>query len=182
MHHFTTPKIYVADLAAYNAGRLIGEWLYLPDYHDVDDLMRDVKDVLEEGEEWAVHDYEGLPRSLYSEYPGRDGLRQMLYYVDLLDECRRPDAADYFVQYIALDRDYDPEEWPDYFQQSYRGTYESPEDWAYEYIESTGMLGDMPENLQYYFDYEKFARDVRIGGDMDFHRDGAQVHVFDPHI
>ena len=194
MHNFTTPKIYVADLAAYNAGHLRGLWLYLPEYNDVDELMDEIDGLLNawdydllDGmtgpvEEWAVHDHEGLPSSLAGEYPGRAGLRKMLYFVDLLEECRAPGAAKYFVNHYAADRGRDPEEWLDYFRQAYRGTYDDPEDWAREYMEMTGMLDNMPDNLRWYFDYEAFARDVRMGGDMDFARDGRQVHAFDGHI
>ncbi len=35
-----------------------------------------------------------------------------------------------------------------------------------QYIEDTGMLADMPENLQYYFNTEAFARDLVLGGDI----------------
>jgi len=40
----------------------------------------------------------------------------------------------------------------------------SMEDVAYNYIEETGMLDSMPENLRGYFDFEKFGRDMEIEG------------------
>ncbi len=39
-------------------------------------------------------------------------------------------------------------------------------EYAEEFIEDTGMLNDMPENLRYYFDTEAFARDMVLGGDI----------------
>lgn len=39
-------------------------------------------------------------------------------------------------------------------------------DYVYFYIEETGMLDQMPETLKVYFDYESFARDLLIGGDI----------------
>ena len=39
-------------------------------------------------------------------------------------------------------------------------------EYAEEYIEDTGLLHDMPENLRYYFDVEAFARDMVMGGDI----------------
>lgn len=39
-------------------------------------------------------------------------------------------------------------------------------EYAEEYIEDTGMLNSMPENLRYYFDTEAFASDMVISGDI----------------
>lgn len=36
-----------------------------------------------------------------------------------------------------------------------------------QYIEDTGMLNEMPENLRYYFDTEAFARDLVVSGDIN---------------
>lgn len=35
------------------------------------------------------------------------------------------------------------------------------------YIEDTGLLDEMPENLRYYFDTEAFARDMLLSGDIN---------------
>ena len=35
-----------------------------------------------------------------------------------------------------------------------------------DYIDSTGMLDSMPENLRYYFDYDAFTRDMLLNGDI----------------
>ena len=37
-------------------------------------------------------------------------------------------------------------------------------EFAYQYIEDTGMLSDVPELLQRYFDYEAYARDLFLDG------------------
>ena len=42
----------------------------------------------------------------------------------------------------------------------------TPLEYAHEFIEDTGMLNEMPENLRYYFDTEAFARDMVMGGDI----------------
>lgn len=39
-------------------------------------------------------------------------------------------------------------------------------EYAEQYIEDTGMLNEIPENLRYYFDTEAFARDLVISGDI----------------
>lgn len=38
--------------------------------------------------------------------------------------------------------------------------------YAAEYIEDSGLLSELPENLRYYFDVEAFARDMLLSGDI----------------
>ena len=39
-------------------------------------------------------------------------------------------------------------------------------EYAQQYIDDTGLLAEMPENLQFYFDTGAFARDMVLGGDI----------------
>ena len=48
------------------------------------------------------------------------------------------------------------------------GEYRSKEEWAQEYIDSAYDLDKMLGNLACYFDYEAFARDAELGGDVTF--------------
>jgi len=57
-----TPRIYIACLASYNAGRLHGRWI---DAIDADSIREEIKEILKESpvpnaEEWAIHDYDGF--------------------------------------------------------------------------------------------------------------------------
>ena len=45
-------RIYVANLAKYNEGRLVGRWIDLPAY----DLWEQVEEMLAGAEEGAIHD------------------------------------------------------------------------------------------------------------------------------
>lgn len=54
-------------------------------------------------------------------------------------------------------------------EDSYSGTFDNSEDFAYDYAEQTGMLESVPENLRYYFDYEKFGRDLMAGDYFENH-------------
>lgn len=40
------------------------------------------------------------------------------------------------------------------------------EDAFEEYVDSIGILEEIPEYLRYYFDYEKYERDLKLGGDI----------------
>ena len=39
-------------------------------------------------------------------------------------------------------------------------------EYAYEYIDDTGLLNEMPENLRFYFDFDAFTRDMIMSGDI----------------
>lgn len=42
----------------------------------------------------------------------------------------------------------------------------SPQDYTEQFVEDTGLLEQMPENLRYYFDMEAYTRDLLLGGDI----------------
>lgn len=45
---------------------------------------------------------------------------------------------------------------------AYRGQWMNPMEYTEYYVDSTGMLNDLPEFAQMYFDYESFSRDLFI--------------------
>ena len=83
-------RVYIASLSDYNNGRLEGKWFDLSDYLSASDLMNDIHDMLQDltkkyknvdgevREEWAVHDYEGIPPTLASEYMGEPDFEKLL--------------------------------------------------------------------------------------------------------
>ena len=65
---------YIACLASYNSGILHGAWIDLEEVEGVDDIQECINWVLatssEPGaEEYAVHDWSGVPRSIHAEWP-----------------------------------------------------------------------------------------------------------------
>lgn len=65
----------------------------------------------------------------------------------------------------------------DGFSDSYMGEYDSPADWAADFLEETGALLNIPDNLRYYFDYDAFAKDCSYDG-YSFESLGGSVYVF----
>ena len=64
------------------------------------------------------------------------------------------------------------------FRKSYRGFFggsmKAPElEYAYQYVEETGLLSGVPSALEKYFDYEAFARDLFLDGYSEY-----EGHVF----
>ena len=68
--------------------------------------------------------------------------------------------------YLAVYRGYDMDNLHDRIDDVhlFEGT---AEDYAEEYLESTGMLNEVPESLRYYIDTKAFARDLLLGGDIE---------------
>jgi antirestriction protein len=64
----------------------------------------------------------------------------------------------------------------------YHGAFGSLQAYAEDFIDQTGGLEKMPENLRCYFEYAKFAHDLEIGGDVFTIELDGKTHVFDGHL
>jgi antirestriction protein len=76
----TSPRIYVACLAAYNSGRLHGAWIDAAS--DVWEIWADVQAMLAaspeaDAEEFAIHDYEGFEGVRIGEFESLKLLRRL---------------------------------------------------------------------------------------------------------
>lgn len=159
-------QVHYWELSNYNAGKLIGRWFDL-DGMTKDEHMAEVAEWLEEltdetgelCEEIILGDVDDIPSGLYWEHGLDDDIWE---YIEAIDEHDKEivDAA------IACDIPLDK------IDDAYSGHFESDEDFAWEYIESTGMLDGVPDSLQNYFDIESFACDLT----MDYAEDNG--HYF----
>jgi antirestriction protein len=159
-----TPKIYVADLAAYNNGKLIGEWLDLSDYDSGEEVMDAISELLEkwskesgeEREEFAIHDYENFDSSLYSEYMGEGDFDMVIKSYKVSKEKGIPMSV---ISNIMSQ--YSPDDLSDWVDDRYEGEFNSDEDLAYHYVDMIGGLENVGQDtLERYFDYESFGRDL----------------------
>lgn len=105
-------------------------------------------------EEWAVHDYDGLPSSL-GEYPGLDKIAE---FVELCEEhdMSGEDMAAIVSHFGSVE--YAKEE----LENNFVGVHESfrayAEELADEMLSAHDIKADHP--LSQYFDYEAYARDL----------------------
>jgi len=137
-----SPKIYVADLEAYNNGRLSGVWLDLADYNDADELMEAINDFLKTtgGEEYAIHDVEYIPNSMYSEYMGQKDFEELYEMIDLAKENDLPLSV---VQEVVSQYDASAVD-------EFQGRYDDAEDFAQQLVDDTGI--ESFTDFQYYLD------------------------------
>ena len=49
---------------------------------------------------------------------------------------------------------------------------------AEQYAEEVGILSSIPENLQYYFDFEAYGRDMSFEGHFVFTNNGNCIQIF----
>ena len=156
-------RIYVADLAAYNNGILSGGWIDLPS----DDIDAEVESILVLGtsdriaagvydgvpsEEFAIHDYE-LPWDI-SEWENIHDLNDAASKYDALNDTNRK-KVNFLIGYqgATIDNALEQYESVDIYEgMSYL-------DLAEQLIDETW---DVPEHLQPYIDYEKFARELEF--------------------
>lgn len=159
-----TPKIYVACLASYNAGILHGEWIDLDGTEDIKERISEILEASpeEDAEEWAVHDHECCGD--LSEYPGTD----VLETIQEAYERAESESVEWelFCEYCAhMGHDIEADKVA-MFSEAYAGTANSLEDWCENFLEETGQLDAIPENLRFYFDYAAFAHAMDTSGDV----------------
>ena len=152
-----TMRIYVGTYAKYNDGNLFGKWLDLEDYADRDDFYEACAELHadEKDPEFMFQDWEGILSNMISESHVSPECWSLLDAYEKYDEDAVNAYCDCFGEWNERD-----------FNEGYRGKYDSWEHMAEELLEETGELNLIPENLRYYFDYEKYANDLRIGGDF----------------
>ena len=165
-------KIYVADLSEYNNGRLVGKWLNLSDYSSGAEVMEAIQEMLDEQtkkdkygdvhEEYAIHDFEGFPRSFYSEYMGESDFDALYEMMRIADSSNLP--LDVLMEAVSdLGYEDNAERVAEAYYSSIPASMGNEfRDFAYEYIDSIGSITDAVSNPEFYFDYERFGSDIRM--------------------
>ena len=157
-------SIYIASLSHYNNGELVGKWLDIRDLNP-QEIQESILDYMEElgVEEWAIHDHENLDL-FYSEY----GMNwnQVCDFIKISKAYSYKLAKAYFLSFDEFSFEH--------LESVYMGKYDSESDFAQTYLEDTGQLSSIPENLRNYFDYDSFARDLFL---TDFSYDNGFVFI-----
>lgn len=165
-------RIYVVNLGKYNEGYLIGEWIDLPATEEElqklhcrikvgrmenGEYVHGYKEGLSYYEEVAIHDFENSYGIRINEYDSISELNELaevlenenenvvsaLYdIVSTLDDLKRVlEEGDYSVLYDV----------------------DNEEDLGYKHIEEFSTF-EIPENIEPYFDYERYGRDLVCNG------------------
>ena len=162
-----TPQVYVGTYGKYNAGNITGKWLELEDYGSRQEFLTACVELHQDetDPELMFQDYEGVPAGMISE----SHISDVWEWLEL-DKGERELVTVYQKE---IDSDGTIEQ----AREAFAGKFKDAEDWAYDYLESTGMLSEMPDNLRNYFDFEAYARDAGYEG-MSFIEHDGETWVF----
>lgn len=148
-----TPRLYVGTYAKYNNGSIAGAWLDLDDYNDAAEFYSACQELHsdEEDPEFMFQDFEGFPKSFYSESGNVDAIYE---YIDFCtDSHMDQDAID-----AGLDLDIPLE----HIEEAYQGRYDSDEAFAKQMAEDFELI---PNDLKwplFYIDWTAAARDLMM--------------------
>lgn len=149
--------VYVGTYGKYVSGSTEGAWLDLDDYADKEEFLKACQDLHGPGDhEFMFQDHVGVPSSFITESSISKDYWEWAEDVAInhLDE----EATKAFISlfgYWSLNK----------FQDLYRGEWESWADMAENLVEELGLLANVPWEVEMYFDYDAYARDLRLSGD-----------------
>lgn len=171
----TILSVWIGNLGDYNAGILRGDWFDLDDY-DLDELTAIVEELTNNGQnDYLIADSVSDYGVEVSEYENLESLYEKYNIVkDIIDEYGE-NAADVIAAYTNNISD-DLNNISSYEFYFYSDCY-TMADVAFEYLDQTGGLGEMPEHLRNYFDYESYGRDMEIEGNFYYAGGGLYIEI-----
>lgn len=153
----SSPRIYVACLAAYNNGFLHGSWIEVNlGLEHVEESIKEIlasSPVAEECEEWAIHDHEGFGNYYINE---SHNLEKLCEFAEFLEEYKN------FPEEVIseLIQDFNIDGAREYLEDHFIGEFDSEIDVAYHFVEEFGLLDEVSKTVAQYFDYESYGRDL----------------------
>jgi antirestriction protein len=170
------PRIYVASLSDYNAGRLHGVWLDAA--QEPEELHDQIAGMLAESkephaEEWAIHDFEGFNGLHLGEW-------ENLEHVSKVANGIREHGLAYahWATIVSIDEELDK------FEESFLGRWPSRTEYAADVLDDFGLYEQVEhavsDNLRPYvtLDAEGFGRDLELGGDITVIEGDSGTYIF----
>lgn len=154
----SNPQVYVGTYAKYSNGSIEGAWVSL-EGHDKESFYEACAELHsdEDDPEFMFQDYEDFPSDFYSESSLDDDLWAWL---ELGEDDR--ELVEAFTDCFGSVSGKSLSELAETARDAYFGSYRSDEEFADDYLETSGLLNEVPESLRGYFDTSKFARDLML--------------------
>lgn len=163
------PQIWVGCLAAYNNGKLHGEWIDAN--QDAEDLLEDIKAMLAKSpvpnaEEWQIFEYEDFGAIKVDK---DEKLETIAKWAEATVRYGLP-----YTLWAWENHHYKHE--PDDFDGIFYGHYSSLAEFAKEYYKQSNTV---PEALESYIDWEGYGEDLLHGSFYCIKVDGDGVYIYD---
>ena len=150
-----TPSVYVGTYGKYNSGNIQGEWVDLDKFSSYEEFVRHCLSLHsdEKDPELMFQDYENFP----AQYYGESSLKEELWdYIEKIKENDK-DLVDAVLE--------DGHSLDDVDNVTVISDCISESEAAEKWIDETGGLKDWKrDDLERYFDYEAYARDLKVNG------------------
>lgn len=161
-------RVYVGTYAKYNSGSIAGKWLDLEDYSSKEEFYEACKELHadEEDPEFMFQDWEDIPEGMISE----SHIDEEAFEVTAMDDDDR-ELLTVYREHVDQDGTFEQA------REAFRGTYDSPEDYAEEFHSECGDLASVPDSLRSHIDWESVAREMDIDG-YTFVRHEGSTWVF----
>lgn len=152
-------KIFLTNVGKYAEGELVGTWVNLP----VDDNFESAKKEIGingQYEEWFITDYEA-PFEI-GEYDDIYELNELAETVQNMDENEQE-----VLDCLSRENGYDAKEAIEIIENGDYTIYQDCVDMgevAFQYLNEIGMIDELPEWAQDYFDYDQYGVSLETGG------------------
>jgi len=154
-------RIYVANLAKYTEGKLVGKWIDLPCL----DLDKKIEEILGDDEEYTIHDSECDLDGL--EIEECSNLHELNEMAEKIEGLHNNDLLR--ISYLLDDHGMEFEDALAYYEDVTVYEHMTLIEVAEELVDS-GCFGDIQDSLRNYIDYEAIARD--LSHDSYFEKNG----------
>ena len=162
-------KICITNLREYTVGRLTSEWVDLPAEKEA---LQEITNRLSNNgqDELFISDYETDIGIILLTYDSIESLNNLVSEFVQLDAYETEIVMTLLSDGHPLDDALEKKDRACIFYKCNDMT-----DVAYDYLTETGMI---PQNLEDYFNYEAYGRDMQMKGEFIFNKNGNCVQVW----
>lgn len=149
-------NVYVGTYSKYTQGVIRGVWAHLPDFRDKEDFLQFCREEVHPDEDdpelmFQSWEQEAIPKGMVSEHCIDPELWDYLQLEEWEQEAIRVYRKEVSSS-VSIDS----------ILESYRGKFDSVEDWASESLISSGIFAGMPDVFELFFDWKAYARDAAL--------------------
>lgn len=160
------PAIYCGTYAKYNDGDLSGKWLKFTDFLGAEEFLEACK-LLHQDElnaEFMFQDFENFPREIYNESMSLEDIKLIYKYIELCEDYEQSLVDEIISSKSWLNDDVETK-----LQKTFYLTNDDDRDFniGVAYVENMGGIESLSrEELEQYFNYDAFGRDLKINTDI----------------